>query len=102
MSDLDALRSEITAVRDEARIALDLALTALAQCNEPLDGAWDEHRETVLRDVAGKLLDLLVQEELLADMESVAMSMIYDVEPSLQHLARGRGKSDDGGSTPQT
>lgn len=102
MGELDPLRKEIAAARDEARVALGLALTALAQCNEPIEGAWDEHREMVLRDVAGKLHDLLVHEELLADLESVAMSMIYDVEPSLQHLARGRGRSDDGGSTPQT
>jgi len=102
MGDLDPLRIELRAARDAARVELDRALEALAQYGEPVEGAWDEARERVLRDVAGKLHDLLVQEELLAALENIAMSMIDDVEPSLQRAARRRGGSNEGGSTPQT
>jgi hypothetical protein len=102
MSEFDPLHREIMAARDEARIELDRALVALGQCDDPVDGAWDEAREAVLRNLAGKLHDLLVQEELLASLESIATSMMYDIEPSLQHLARKCGGSNDGGTSPQT
>jgi hypothetical protein len=100
MGDLEPLRREIRAARDQARTELDRALACLSQCSKHVEGAWDEARESVLRDVAGKLHDLLLQEELLAALESVAMSQIYDIEPSIQRLARKSGGVDDGGSTP--
>jgi flagellar motility protein MotE (MotC chaperone) len=101
MSDLDPLRMEIQAARDQARAELDRALAALSRGGEPIDDAGDEARQVLLGDVAAKLDDLLVQEELLAALENAAMSMIYDVEPSLQRLARKRGRLSDGGSTPR-
>ncbi len=101
MREFDPLRREIMAARDEARIELQRALTALERCGEPVEGAWDETREAVLRDLAGKLHDLLVQEELLASLESIASSMMDDVAPAPRRFAGNCAGSNDGGSTPR-